>query len=178
MAAFPVNGQDAFCPLKITIRFYRPPAPFVNYKDKIFFPSTKDVIYFAAFRSLEDEDKGFLYLDARSIARMIAILGVVLGSLYSETSAESNVLSRRVDDAQVELISLKRRLPEDSFRTQLPDVQYLEFKSVYLEAKRYRKEHGNPAKTTHRGTSLPRGKTRKNHAAARLQPRKPTSAPP
>ena len=86
---------------------------------------------------------------------MIAILGVVLGSLYSETSAESNVLSRRVEDAQVELISLKRRLPEDSSRTQLPDVQYLEFKSVYLEAKRYRKEHGNPVKTDASGRAPP-----------------------
>ena len=67
--------------------------------------------------------KGFYILSRRSIARMIAILGIALGILYSEATAESNAMSRRVEDAQVELIRLKRRLPEDSSRTQLPDVQ-------------------------------------------------------
>ena len=88
--------------------------------------------------------KGFYILSRRSIARMIAILGIALGFLYSEATAESNAMSRRVEDAQVELIRLKRRLPEDSSRTQLPDVQYIEYKSVYLESKRYKKEFGNP----------------------------------
>ena len=81
---------------------------------------------------------------------MISILGIVLGSLYAEATAESKVFSSRVEDVQVELISLKKRLPEDSSRAQLPDVQYLEYKSVYLEAKRYNKEHENPAKTARR----------------------------
>ena len=81
---------------------------------------------------------------------MISILGIVLGSLYAEATAESKVFSSRVEDVQAELISLKKRLPEDSSRAQLPDVQYLEYKSVYLEAKRYNKEHENPAKTARR----------------------------
>ena len=90
--------------------------------------------------------KGFYILSRRSIARMIAILGIALWFLHSEATDESNAKSRRVEDAQVELIRLKRRLPEDSSRTQLPDVQYIEYKSVYLEAKRYKKEYesGNP----------------------------------
>ena len=94
--------------------------------------------------------KGFYILTRRSVMRMISILGIVLGSLYAEATAESKVFSSRVEDVQVELISLKKRLPEDSSRAQLPDVQYLEYKSVYLEAKRYNKEHGNPAKTARR----------------------------
>ena len=84
---------------------------------------------------------------------MISILGIVLGSLYAEATAESKVFSSRVEDVQAELISLKKRLSEDSSRAQLPDVQYLEYKSVYLEAKRYNKEHGNPAKTARRDAS-------------------------
>ena len=84
---------------------------------------------------------------------MISILGIVLGSLYAEATAESKVFSSRVEDVQVELISLKKRLPEDSSRAQLPDVQYLEYKSVYLEAKRYNKEHENPEKTARRDAS-------------------------
>ena len=84
---------------------------------------------------------------------MLAILGIAVGSLYAETTAESKVFSSRVEDVQVELISLKKRLPEDSSRAQLPDVQYLEYKSVYLEAKRYNEEHGNPAKTARRDAS-------------------------
>ena len=84
---------------------------------------------------------------------MIAILGIAVGSLYAETTAESKVFSSRVEDVQAELISLKKRLPEDSSRAQLPDVQYLEYKSVYLEAKRYNKEHENPAKTARRDAS-------------------------
>ena len=94
--------------------------------------------------------KGFYILTRRSVMRMLAILGIAVGSLYAETTAESKVFSSRVEDVQVELISLKKRLPEDSSRAQLPDVQYLEYKSVYLEAKRYNKEHGNPAKTARR----------------------------
>ena len=94
--------------------------------------------------------KGFYILTRRSVMRMISILGIVLGSLYAEATAESKVFSSRVEDVQVELISLKKRLPEDSSRAQLPDVQYLEYKSVYLEAKRYNKEHENPAKTARR----------------------------
>ena len=84
---------------------------------------------------------------------MISILGIVLGSLYAEATAESKVFSSRVEDVQVELISLKKRLPEDSSRAQLPDVQYLEYKSVYQEAKRYNEKHGNPAKTARRDAS-------------------------
>ena len=84
---------------------------------------------------------------------MLAILGIAVGSLYAETTAESKVFSSRVEDVQVELISLKKRLPEDSSRAQLPDVQYLEYKSVYLEAKRYNEEHENPAKTARRDAS-------------------------
>ena len=68
---------------------------------------------------------------------MVAILGIVLGSLYFEATAESDAMSRRVEDAQEELIRLKRHLPKDSSCTQLPDVQYIEYKSVYFEAKRY-----------------------------------------
>ena len=94
--------------------------------------------------------KGFYILTRRSVIRILAILGIAVGSLYAETTAESKVFSSRVEDVQAELISLKKRLPEDSSRAQLPDVQYLEYKSVYLEAKRYNKEHENPAKTARR----------------------------
>ena len=86
---------------------------------------------------------------------MLAILGIAVGSLYAETTAESKVFSSRVEDVQAELISLKKRLPEDSSRAQLPDVQYLEYKSVYLEAKRYNKEHENPTKTDATGRVPP-----------------------
>ena len=99
--------------------------------------------------------KGFYILTRRSVIRILAILGIAVGSLYAETTAESKVFSSRVEDVQVELISLKKRLPEDSSRAQLPDVQYLEYKSVYLEAKRYNKEHGNPAKTDATGRVPP-----------------------
>ena len=110
--------------------------------------------------------KGFYILTRRSVIRILAILGIAVGSLYAETTAESKVFSSRVEDVQAELISLKKRLPEDSSRAQLPDVQYLEYKSVYLEAKRYNKEHGNPEKTARRDASP--------HHAANPEPRPPT----
>ena len=97
--------------------------------------------------------KGFYILTRRSVMRILAILGIAVGSLYAETTAESKVFSSRVEDVQAELISLKKRLPKDSSRAQLPDVQYLEYKSVYLEAKRYNEEHENPEKTARRDAS-------------------------
>ena len=126
----------------------------INYFSFVFpFGGGYDIL--RAFGAWKMKIKGFYILTRRSVMRMISILGIVLGSLYAEATAESKVFSSRVEDVQVELISLKKRLPEDSSRAQLPDVQYLEYKSVYLEAKRYTKEHENPTKTDATGRVPP-----------------------
>ena len=92
---------------------------------------------------------GNYILSRRNIARMIVALGTALMLLCSDTTAQAKDFVNRIHDTTDSLVSIDRQMVEATC-TVVPEAKYRECKSVYLEAKRYNKEHGNPAKTARR----------------------------
>ena len=91
--------------------------------------------------------KGFYILTRRSIARMIAVMATAFVMLCNAVTTKDEPLVNRIRSTSIALYALDGEIDGRSTRTVVPAVQYIEFKSVYLEAKRYRKEHENPTKT-------------------------------
>jgi len=94
--------------------------------------------------------KGFYILTRRSIARMIAVMATAFVMLCNAVTTKDEPLVNRIRSTSIALYALDGEIDGRSTRTVVPAVHYIEFKSVYLEAKRYNKEHGNPAKTARR----------------------------
>ena len=88
----------------------------------------------------------------RNIARMIVALGTALMLLCSDTTAQAKDFVNRIHDTTDSLVSIDRQMVEATC-TVVPEAKYRECKSVYLEAKRYNKEHENPEKTARRDAS-------------------------
>ena len=95
---------------------------------------------------------GNYILSRRSIARMIVAFGTALMLLCSDTTAQAKDFVNRIHDTTDSLVSIDRQMVEATC-TVVPEAKYRECKSVYLEAKRYNKEHGNPEKTARRDAS-------------------------
>ena len=95
---------------------------------------------------------GNYILSRRNIARMIVALGTALMLLCSDTTAQAKDFVNRIHDTTDSLVSIDRQMVEATC-TVVPEAKYRECKSVYLEAKRYNKEHENPAKTARRDAS-------------------------
>ena len=91
--------------------------------------------------------KGFYILTRRSIARMIAVMATAFVMLCNAVTTKDEPLVNRIRSTSIALYALDGEIDGRSTRTIVPAVQYIEFKSVYLEAKRYRKEHESPTKT-------------------------------
>ena len=86
---------------------------------------------------------GNYILSRRNIAHMIVALGTALMLLCSDTTAQAKDFVNRIHDTTDSLVSIDRQMVEATC-TVVPEAKYRECKSVYLEAKRYNKEHGNP----------------------------------
>ena len=97
--------------------------------------------------------KGFYILTRRSIARMIAVMATAFVVLCSAVTTKDEPLVNRIRSTSIALYALDGEIDGRSTRTVVPAVHYIEFKSVYLEAKRYNKEHENPEKTARRDAS-------------------------
>jgi len=103
---------------------------------------------------------GNYILSRRNIARMIVALGTALMLLCSDTTAQAKDFVNRIHDTTDSLVSIDRQMVEATC-TVVPEAKYRECKSVYLEAKRYNKEHENPAKTARRDASPHRAANKK-----------------
>ena len=99
--------------------------------------------------------KGFYILTRRSIARMIAVMATAFVMLCNAVTTKDEPLVNRIRSTSIALYALDGEIDGRSTRTVVPAVHYIEFKSVYLEAKRYNKEHENPAKTDAKGRVPP-----------------------
>ena len=119
---------------------------------------------------------GDYILSRRSIARMIVALGTALMLLCSDTTAQAKDFVHRIHDTTDSLVSIDRQMVEPT-RTVVPEAKYRECKSVYLEAKRYNKEHGNPAKTARRDASPHHTARRWGEPSGRAVAARPESAP-
>ena len=97
---------------------------------------------------------GNYILSRRNIARMIVALGTALMLLCSDTTAQAKDFVNRIHDTTDSLVSIDRQMVEATC-TVVPEAKYRECKSVYLEAKRYNKEHENPTKTDATGRVPP-----------------------
>ena len=97
--------------------------------------------------------KGFYILTRRSIARMIAVMATAFVMLCNAVTTKDEPLVNRIRSTSIALYALDGEIDGRSTRTVVPAVHYIEYKSVYLEAKRYNEEHGNPAKTARRDAS-------------------------
>ena len=95
---------------------------------------------------------GNYIVSRRNIARMIVALGTALMLLCSDTTAQAKVFVNRIHDTTDSLVSIDRQMVEATC-TVVPETKYRECKSVYLEAKRYNKEHENPTETARRDAS-------------------------
>ena len=92
---------------------------------------------------------------------MIAVMATAFLMLCNAITTKDEPLVNRIRSTSIALYALDGEIDGRSTRTVVPAVQYIEFKSVYLEAKRYRKEHEKPTKTDatgrypHEGFGLP-----------------------
>ena len=156
MAAFPVNGYETFCPLKIITNIL--PIPYalcqlqkINYFLFVFsFGGGCDIL--RAFGAWKMKIGGNYILSRRNIARMIVALATALMLLCSDTTAQAKDFVNRIHDTTDSLVSIDRQMVEATC-TVVPEAKYRECKSVYLEAKRYNKEHENPTETARRDAS-------------------------
>ena len=119
---------------------------------------------------------GNYILSRRNIARMIVALGTALMLLCSDTTAQAKDFVNRIHDTTDSLVSIDRQMVEATC-TVVPEAKYRECKSVYLEAKRYNKEHGNPAKTARRDASPHHAARRWGEPSGRAVAARPESAP-
>ena len=97
---------------------------------------------------------------------MIAVMATAFVMLCNAVTTKDEPLVNRIRSTSIALYALDGEIDGRSTRTVVPAVHYIEFKSVYLEAKRYNKEHENPEKTARRDASP--------HHAANPEPRPPT----
>ena len=79
--------------------------------------------------------KGFYILSRRSIARMLATITAALMMFYAAATAQAKDMVRRIHDVAGGLLSLDRQMVGRVMRTVVPDILYLEYKSLYLEVK-------------------------------------------
>ena len=119
---------------------------------------------------------GNYILSRRNIARMIVALGTALMLLCSDTTAQAKDFVNRIHDTTDSLVSIDRQMVEATC-TVVPEAKYRECKSVYLEAKRYNKEHGNPEKTARRDVSPHHAARRWGEPSGRAVAARPESAP-
>ena len=99
--------------------------------------------------------KGFYILTRRSIARMIAVMATAFVMLCNAVTTKDEPLVNRIRSTSIALYALDGEIDGRSTRTVVPAVHYIEYKSVYLEAKRYNKEHENPTNTDATGRVPP-----------------------
>ena len=157
MAAFPVNGHEPLFPLENIINILPPPLrrlsiTKINYFLFVFsFGGGCDIL--RTFGAWKMKIKGFYILTRRSIARMIAVMATAFVVLCSAVTTKDEPLVNRIRSTSIALYALDGEIDGRSTRTVVPAVHYIEFKSVYLEAKRYNKEHENPEKTARRDAS-------------------------
>ena len=78
---------------------------------------------------------GVYILSRRSIARMLAVITAALMTLYAAATAPFEDMVRRIHDVAGGLLSLDRQMVGRLMRTVVPDILYLEYKSLYLEVK-------------------------------------------
>ena len=78
---------------------------------------------------------GVYILSRRSIARMLAAITAALMTLYAAATAPVEGMVRRIHDVTGGLLSLDRQMVGRLMRTVVPDILYLEYKSLYLEVK-------------------------------------------
>ena len=78
---------------------------------------------------------GVYILSRRSIARMLATISAALMMLYAAATAPVEGMVRRIHDVAGGLLSLDRQMVGRLMRTVVPDILYLEYKSLYLEVK-------------------------------------------
>ena len=78
---------------------------------------------------------GVYILSRRSIARMLATISAALMMLYAAATAPVEDMVRRIHDVAGGLLSLDRQMVGRLMRTVVPDILYLEYKSLYLEVK-------------------------------------------
>ena len=97
------------------------------------------MIYYAPrYGNLTMKIKGFYILTRRSIARMIKAIATAFGTLCISTcSIGDMLLTSRYANTTQSLLSLKCSLKCDAARTVVPDLLYLEGKTLYFKAKRY-----------------------------------------
>ena len=98
---------------------------------------------------------GNYILSRRNIARMIAVMATAFVMLCNAVTTKDEPLVNRIRSTSIALYALDGEIDGRSTRTVVPAVHYIEYKSVYLEAKRYNKEHENPTKTDATGRVPP-----------------------
>ena len=78
---------------------------------------------------------GVYILSRRSIARMLATFSAALMMFYAAATAPIEATVRRIHSASIALHSLDLQMIGRLARTVVPDILYLEYKSLYLELK-------------------------------------------
>ena len=66
---------------------------------------------------------------------MLAAITAALMTLYAAVTAPFEDMVRRIHDVAGGLLSLDRQMVGRVMRTVVPDILYLEYKSLYLELK-------------------------------------------
>ncbi len=81
--------------------------------------------------------RGMYILSLRSIRRMIAVFAAAFASLCISAATPVDMLTAtRLSNAALSLKSLQLSLPANAAATAVPDPSYIEWKSLYLKAKR------------------------------------------
>ena len=78
---------------------------------------------------------------------MIVAMATTFMMLCNAVTTKDELLVTRIRNTSKALYALDEKISKRSMRTVVPAAKYIEYKSVYLEAKRYNKEHENPTKT-------------------------------
>ena len=78
---------------------------------------------------------------------MIVAMATTFMMLCNAVTTKDELLVTRIRNTSKALYALDEKISKRSLRTVVSAAKYIEYKSVYLEAKRYNKEHENPTKT-------------------------------
>jgi hypothetical protein len=76
---------------------------------------------------------GVYILSRRSILRILAAFSAALMMLYAPATASAQATVRRIHSAAIALHSLDHQMVGHLARTVVPDILYLEYKSLCLE---------------------------------------------